>query len=331
MATLSEIRQRLAAAETKKSGTFPQGDGGSLYKHWEADEGTTATIRFVPDKDTSNPYFWREKNVIRLPFSGVKGDPSARQVEVNVPCIEMFGPEYHCPILAEVRPWYKDPSLTEQANKYWKKRSYMMAGFVRANPIAEDKTPENPLRRFTISPQIFGIIKASLMDPEMEELPTDYLRGLDLNIKKTSKGKYADYGTSTWARKESALTEAEQEAIATHGLFNLMDFIPKMPSDAALKAMVEMFHASVDGESYDTDRWGEYFRPWGVDAPASSGSEAKPTPASKSPEAWEDDVVASEAPVKSAPMTASPAVKLSSGDKAADILSLIRARQSKTV
>jgi hypothetical protein len=325
MASLSDIRARLAAADTKKSGTLTQSDG-SLYKHWEADEGTTTTIRLVPDKDTSNPFFWREKNIIRLAFSGIKGDASSRQVEVNVPCIEMFGPEYHCPILAEVRPWYKDKSLEEQANKYWKKRSYMMAGFVRSGPLVEDKIPENPIRKFIFSPQIFGIIKASIMDPEMEEMPTDYLRGLDLNIKKTQKGKYADYGTSTWARKETPLTEVEQEAIAQHGLFMLSDFIPKMPSDESLKIMVEMFHASVDGQPYDTERWGAHFRPWGVDAPA-----AGTAPKVGAPEAWEDDVAAAEAPTKAAPVAPVAPVKAAGGDKAGDILAMIRARQTKTV
>ena len=330
MASLAEIRARIAAAETKKTGNFAAADG-ALFKHWDADEGTTTSLRFVPDKDTSNPYFWREKNIIRLTFPGVKGDASSRQVEVNVPCIEMFGTEYHCPILAEVRPWYKDTSLTEQANKYWKKRSYLMAGFVRANPIAEDKTPENPIRKFIISPQIFGIIKASIMDPELEELPTDYLRGLDLNIKKTSKGKYADYATSTWARKESALTEAEQAAIETHGLHNLMDFIPKMPSDADLKAMVEMFHASVDGESYDLERWGEFFRPWGLDKPGSANTPAGTTTTVKAPEAWEDDVAAAEAATPAAAAPAPAAKAAAGGDKAGDILAMIRARQTKTV
>ena len=93
------------------------------------------------------------------------------------------------------------------ANKYWKKRSYLFQGFVRQNPIGDDKVPSNPIRRFVISPQIFAIIKASIMDPEMEEIPTHYTRGLDFNVKKTSKGGYADYSTSNWARKETALTE----------------------------------------------------------------------------------------------------------------------------
>lgn len=110
-----------------------------------------------------------------------------------------------------------------------------------------------------------------------------------------------------------------------------MDFIPKMPSDADLKAMVEMFHASVDGESYDLERWGEFFRPWGLDKPGSSTTPAGTTPTVKAPEAWEDDVAAAEAATP-AVAAAAPAVKAAAGgDKAGDILAMIRARQTKTV
>jgi hypothetical protein len=323
MATLAEIRSRIAAQENKSNKSSGTGDK-SIYAHWNMDEGTTTTLRLLPDGDTSNPYFWVERQIIKLPFMGVKGDTSAKRVEVQVPCIEMFGPEYHCPILAEVRPWYKDETLKELANKYWKKRAYLFQGFVRANPIGDDETPANPIRRFIISPQIFTIVKASLMDPEMEELPTDYLRGLDLNIKKTSKGGYADYSTSTWARKESALTDAEQAAIETHKLFNLASFLPKKPGEAELRIIKEMFDASVDGKPYDLERWGQYYRPWGLDAPAGSAPATSApaetaTPASKAPEAWEDDVKAAEAPVV--------VTKATGGDKAADILALIRSRQ----
>ena len=323
MATsLAEIRARIAAAENKQNTPRASADN-SIYCHWNMDEGTTATLRFLPDADGNNPYFWTERQIIKLPFNGVKGDSAAKRVEVQVPCIEMFGPEYHCPILAEVRPWYKDETLKELANKYWKKRAYLFQGFVRANPIGDDKAPANPIRRFIISPQIFAIVKASLMDPEMEELPTDYLRGLDLNIKKTSKGGYADYSTSTWARKESALTDAEQEAIDTHKLYNLADFLPKKPSEAELRIIKEMFDASVDGKPYDLERWGQYYRPWGLDAPAGNAPAAATTVApvaTTEAQPWEDEAAAVVVPKTTV-----------TGDKTTDILAMIRARQTKTV
>jgi hypothetical protein len=44
-----------------------------------------------------------------------------------------------------------------------------------------------------------------------------------------------------------------------------------------LKVIKEMFEASVDGQSYDAERWGQYFRPPGVNAPAGSATpEAAP-------------------------------------------------------
>ena len=334
MASLAEIRARLAAQENKSQGKSNAQQDNSIYPHWNIDEGTVATIRFLPDADTKNEFFWVEKNIIKLPFNGVKGDSNVKQIIVQVPCNDMYVPN-SCPILAEVRPWYKDESLKEMANKYWKKRSYIFQGFVRQNPLGDDKVPANPIRRFAITSQIFPIIKSGLMDPEILELPTDYMRGLDFNIKKTSKGGYADYSTSSWARRESSLTEAELEAINAHGLFNLRDFLPKQPTDAELKIIKEMFEASVDGQAYDPERWGQYYKPYGLDIPQ-AGTTADQTTAvptvtapatapvaeAKSTEPWEDEPAQASQPVQVPTATAS-------SDKAQDILAMIRARQNK--
>jgi hypothetical protein len=328
MASLAEIRARLQAAEGNKQGGQSQGDS-AIYPHWSIEEGQNATLRFLPDGNTKNTFFWQERAMIRLPFNGVKGELESKQVQVRVPCVEMWGET--CPILSEVRTWFKDPALEDMGRKYWKKRDYIFQGFVRENPLTDDKAPENPIRRFIIGPQIFTLIKGALMDPELEELPTDYLKGLDFRISKGSKGGFADYSGSKWARKESALTEAEQAAIEAHGLFDLSTFLPKKPTDVELKVIKEMFEASVDGQSYDAERWGQYYRPAGVNAPAGSSAptaqvedapvpaaKATPTPASSFDD--EDDVPVASAPVS----TSAPAA---TSDKAQDILAMIRARQ----
>lgn len=327
MASLAEIRARLAAQEnkTQNRGSGTQSDN-AIYPHWNMPEGTTATVRFVPDQDPTNEWgFWVERQIIKLPFNGIKGDANVKQITVQVPCVEMFGE--NCPVLAEVRPWYKDDTLKDMANKYWKKRSYLFQGFVRANPIGEDQTPANPIRRFVISPQIFTIIKSSLMDPELEEIPTHYTRGLDFNIKKTTKGGYADYSTSNWARKESPLTEAELAAIEAHGLYNLKDFLPKKPSEAELRVIKEMFEASVDGRPYDPDKWGAYYKPYGLELPEDNNSnksvqkEAVAQPVTQSTSTVTEDTPPweSEEPVVVPQNT-------TSSDKAADILAMIRNR-----
>jgi len=246
---------------------------------------------------------------------------------VQVPCVEMWEPN-SCPILAEVRTWFKDKSLEEMGRKYWKKRSYIMQGFVRENPLADDTTPDNPIRKFIIGPQLFKTIKDVLMDPETEELPTDALRGLDFRISKTAKGGFADYSTSKWSRKESALTESEAAAIEAHGLFDLNTFLPKRPTDVELKVIKEMFEASVDGQPYDTERWGQYFRPAGVQASGSSSavdSVDEDAPKTALAPAAKPAVVDVEPAVATAPVQA--AAKPT--QKAEDILAMIRSRQAK--
>jgi hypothetical protein len=332
MASLAEIRARIAAQENKSNnkGSNTQSDN-SIYPHWNIDEGTVATVRFLPDGNDKNTFFWVERQIIKLPFNGVKGDSNIKKIDVQVPCTEMYNDGSTCPVLAEVRPWYKDESLKEMANKYWKKRSYLFQGFVRQNPLGDDKEPTNPIRRFVISSQIFNVIKSSLMDPEMEELPTDYINGVDFNIRKTSKGGYADYSTSNWSRKVSPLTEAEQNAIQAHGLFNLTDFLPKKPGEAELKIIKEMFEASVDGQPYDNERWGQYYRPYGLEAP--TGASADKQSATTETSAPATAPVAQSAPWEDEPQSSSQPVqvpKTASSDKAQDILAMIRARQQKS-
>jgi len=332
MATLAEIRAKLQASSQQNTGSTGGGDN-AIYPHWNAPEGSTTTVRFLPDGNTNNTFFWQERNLIKLPFAGIKGDTNSKPSFVQVPCMEMWGET--CPILTEVRPWFKDKSLEDMGRKYWKKKSYLFQGFVVDGKLQEDQTPANPIRRFIIGSQIFNIVKNALMDSEIEELPTDYLRGLDFKIAKTSKGGYADYSTSTWARRERALSDAEKAAIEQYGLFNLSDFLPKKPGEVELKVMKEMFEASVDGEAFDMDRWGQYFKPAGMggsgQATGSTTNTPAPAPAKASAPAPttvdEDEVAPFDAELT--PTTSAPAS--AGGDassRAADIIAMIRKRQS---
>ena len=320
MATLQEIRAKLKEQESKSGGSNSRtGGDNAIYPFWNLKEGEQATVRFLPDGDKENTFFWKERLMIKLPFAGIKGETDSRPVQVQVPCMEMYGES--CNILSEVRGWFKDPKLEDLGRKYWKKRSYIFQGFVKDDPIGEENTPENPIRRFIIGPQIFQIIKGALMDPDMEDLPTDSVNGVDFRIIKTSKGGYADYSTSTWSRKSTPLTEEENKAIESNTLFNLSDFLPKKPSEVDVKVMKEMFEASVDGEAYDQDKFGSYFRPAGL----SSRTGDPVTPKAETP--------APAAEVKAQPVTETkqeaPKPTAESSGKAEDILAMIRARQQK--
>ena len=334
MASLADIRAKLAQMENKPGSKDSNKNAGdnAIYPFWNIEEGQSATLRFLPDGDPNNTFFWVERQMIRLTFPGVVGGEN-KPVTVQVPCGEMYGD--NCPILTEVRPWFKDPSLEDMGRKYWKKKSYIFQGFVPENSLNEEK-PENPIRRFVIGPQIFNIIKGALMDPDMENIPTDYVNGTDFRLSKTTKGQYADYSTSKWARKERSLDETELAAIDEHGLYDLKDFLPARPTAEHYKAIAEMFEASVNGELYDAARWGNYYKPYGVEVPASAASptlQQASTPAAK-PASVVKPVVDNDVPFDTTPATtvdvsSIPAQAIGDGAKksADDILAMIRNRK----
>ena len=338
MATsLAEIRARLLEQDNRLSGNKTQGGGDNgIFPFWNIPENSTTVLRFLPDGDETNTFPWRERQMIRLEFAGVLGGDEGKRVTVTVPCMEMW--KETCPIHAEIRPWFKDKSLEDLGRKYWKKKSYIFQGFVVDTKLQEDTQPENPIRRLIINPSIFNIVKGALMDPEMDNLFTDFENGTDFRLTKTTKGQYADYSTSSFARKERGLNEVELQAIADKGLFNLNDFMPKKPTKEEVDVIYDMFKASVDGELYDPKRWGQYFKPAGVnlgnlgvaaDVDAAESSFKAPTPAPRpAPVAAPKPTVVDDeddAPFDVAEETAAPEGKKNVND----ILAMIRNRQQK--
>jgi hypothetical protein len=154
-------------------------------------------------------------------------------------------------------------------------------------------------------------------------------RGLDFIIKKGRKGDYSDYSTSNWARRESALTQEEQDAIQQFGLYDLKEFLPKKPSESELRVIKEMFEASVDGRPYDP-KWAAYYKPYGLNIEGagethSDDGVSSPVTRASAPVATPTTTIRSEEPaeVDEVKVTA-PA------SNANDILALIRSRQNKT-
>lgn len=263
MTDLNALRAILTAQKEKgKAGGGTQTSGGdnASYPFWNIPNDSEATVRFLPDADTNNPFFWVKREVIKLPFEGVVGGdyPTNKQVTVTVPCVEMWGDT--CPIISATRPWWKDPELEPLARTYWKKKSYIFQGFVVNSPMTEDNAPENPIRRFVINPSIYEIIEKSLINPEMEDMPTDFIGGRDFKITKTKKGEYANYSTSSWSFRTRSLDDNERGAIEQYKLWNLADYQGRRPDADELEAIKAMFQDSVDGKPFDHDSFGKYYR-----------------------------------------------------------------------
>tara|TARA_B100001971_G_scaffold33513_1_gene28149 strand:+ start:140135 stop:141178 length:1044 start_codon:yes stop_codon:yes gene_type:complete len=347
MPDINEIRARLQRAAAQKDNQGSSRGPSPLYRHWDAPDDSRIEVRFLPDANADNVYFWREKQMIKLEFSSVLGQPDFNKGKpfiVQVPCVEMYNDGRSCPVSREVSSWF-NTDMDSLARKYWKKRSYIMQGFVLQDPTNEEQPPENPIRQFNINSQIFKNVREGLLDPDMLHTPTDYNNGTNFVIKKTKNGQYADYTTSNWSRNESALSQEHMDAIQKYELKDLNTLLPKVPSDEDLLIIKDMFEASVSGEPYDPSRWGEHFRPYGLKTESNNSEQgakqapskpADPAQAAKaddappfSPSTAEPRQESRPAPAASAtPAPAAPAAPTSSDSNVNDILAKIRSRQN---
>ncbi|EOR9073861.1 hypothetical protein FOI42_RS01975 [Escherichia coli] len=315
MQTLAEIRAKLKAeqekAEAQKNGTFTgERKADSFLAFWNVPYNEPLNLRFLPDADESNPFFWRERDMINLTFNGIVGVHTDK-VTVQVPCNEMWVPK-SCPVLKEVRQWFQSANetgneeLKAMAGRYWKKKTYLMQCFIAPDSVAvkDDMPPENPIRRILANKDIFDKVKSILLNPGIKELPTHYEHGRDFGIVKTKNGGgYNSYDMSQFSMSERPLNEEELAAIEKFGLYNLNDFMPKQPTPEELQAIAEMFEASVDGKPYDPARWAFAYRPAGVAKPTTNTS----VPVTETPAAPVTPVAQPTAPV--APVAQTPVVE----------------------
>jgi hypothetical protein len=292
MSNISALRAKLqASAQKGDNSTKSKGSGGdnASFPFWDIPVGQSATVRFLPDADPTNDYFWVKREVIKLPFSGVIGGdyPTDKDVTVTVPCIDMFGMK--CPIVAATKHLWDKEETKDLARVYYKKRSWIFQGLVVNSPLNEENAPENPIRRFVINKSVYDKVYDALLDPDLDDMPTDYDGGLDFIIKKTQKGQWADYTTSAFSRKARSLSETERSAIDTHGLFDLKEALGAVPSADAIEALKAMLKDSMDGLPYDMESFGQYFRPYGArDNGGAAKAPARQTPSAADSEAQAD-------------------------------------------
>jgi hypothetical protein len=334
------LRAKMLEAQQRQSNNQKKSSSGgdkASFPFWDTPEGQSTTIRFLRDGDPENPFFWVERQVIKLPFDGVVGGefPTAKPVEVQVPCVDMFG--MACPIIAATRPLWEegktDPAALQLARTYYKKRSYIFQGFVTQTPIVEEESPENPIRRFVINKSIYDIVYASLLEPNFESMPTDHEGGRDFVIRKTKKGEWANYGTSNWSfAGPRSLSETERAHIQKHGLFNLKDALGAVPTADGVAAIKAMFEDSFAGKPFDMESYGSFYRPYGSrnNNNASTGAAAATTNTVNTAAAM-TATATTETPavVNAETASASEDTSVTSNEGASAIIARLRANSSK--
>lgn len=277
--SIQEIRAELLKEQQRASGNggFRSFGASASYPFWDAPNNTTTVLRFLPDSDPNRIYFWRERQVIGIPFATVEGHPELTNVIVEVPCVKMYNKKNVCPIIQDTRNLW-GTAEEDIARTYYPKRSYLYQGFVVSSELEEAEVPENPIRRFIVNKTIHKIIESSLTDPEMDSNPVDFEYGLDFRIVKTKQGSsYADYSTSSFARRTRPLNQAEQEAVETHGLFDLTEFLPREPDAEMMDVIMEMYQESRKPNSQYKLEWSKFYTPKGAKLDQSQAAKSAPS------------------------------------------------------
>jgi hypothetical protein len=213
--SLDALKQQFADQDNKSnfSQTFSE-----WYPFWKMDFDQEATVRFLPDADPSAAHFLVEKFMHKLEIT-TGGQAQQR----NIPCLSMYGKA--CPVCKAAKKFYDEDDETN-GSRFYKKRSYLGQVIVVDSPFDYEDMEAQP-KLISLNPKIYGTIKAGIMSGDVEALPTDYDVGYNFRIRKTRSGKWADYSTSAFAPRGSAV---DKDFLSTLKLNNLKDRLPKEPS-----------------------------------------------------------------------------------------------------
>ena len=242
-----------------------------FYPFWKMPDDSIAVVRFLPDLDESNSLGFLVENLQHeLTINGERK---------KVPCLSMHGE--HCPVCDLSRKYY-DEKNEELGKKYYRKKSYIGQVIVVESPIDHDQNALVKLIEF--GPKIFKQIQSAFQSGDLEEAPFELKGGYNFRIKKTKSGQFADYGTSSFAPKQSDLDDDVIEAMT---LYSLKDYRTKYVDRATIEAMLI------------ADQTGQAFKDSDADGDDTPAPVAKPAAAPKQSAKTEvEDAPAAEAPAE---------------------------------
>lgn len=219
MSKLDALKAAFAAKTTTSSG---DDSWKKFYPFWKMQENNTAVVRFLPDLDEDNPLgFLVEHHVHELNVNGQR---------TTVACSKMYGES--CPI-CELSKKYYDEKNEELGKKYYRKLSYIGQVLVIESPIEHDA--EQLVKLIDFGPKIFKLIQSAFQSGDLEVEPYSLIGGYNFRIKKTKSGQYADYGTSSFAPKQ---TNVDEDIIDKLDLKDLKEERRKLVPRAELEAML---------------------------------------------------------------------------------------------
>ena len=201
--------EALKAAFAQKTSDENNNSSSRYFRFWSAPEDSTSIFRFLPDADENNPRGFLVENIIHELW--VNGEKK------RIPCLKMYG-ESSCPCCTHSAELYAKAKECEAAGdlagkakweaegkKFYKKVSYIGQGIVIESPVEHDQ--EQLVKLVDFGPQIYKIIQAAFQSGDLEKEPYDFFEGYHFRFKKTKSGENNSYTTSSFAPKQSALSE----------------------------------------------------------------------------------------------------------------------------
>lgn len=274
--TLDAVRAAIAASKAKRNRGSSTKPPSANWPYFNTPSGGTSECRFLPDADPENLLFWTRRYQVKMSFAGVIGGqyPSDQDVLVTFTSNRTF--DLPCPVIDLTKPLWDDPATEHVARRYYPKQSGIAQCLVVHSGF-QDAPPDNPIRTLVLLPSIIGILEDALNDLDREHSPVDYEHGANFLFQVTTQGSFRNYSKSKF-RKESPLTDEQRAAIDTYGLRSLKAELGDPLPQAALDLLPDMLAASIAGEPFDQDRWGEHFKAWPADGSSfrSHNAAAKP-------------------------------------------------------
>lgn len=237
---------KAAFGKRNSSGTNENtGFWDKFYPFYKMGFGETALFRFLPDLDEENPLgFIVENKYHELTINGKKK---------RIACLKMHdGHDAHCPACAKSAHYYNEVGDEKMGKLFWRKVDYIGAGLVMSSPFDYPIKPdENPVRLVSLGPKLFKRIETSIASGDFDVAPYDLDAGFDFKIMKTKQGDYADYSSSEFVRKATAIAGSLRDRLE---LVDLKKFRFARVDADTMEAQIQAF---LTGKSYDDERAGE--------------------------------------------------------------------------
>ena len=219
--SMKEIRELASKRNENRGGnkTFKNND---IYPFWLMDAGDEAIIRFLPDKNTENPWPFIEKLEHKLPING-----SNRKIA----CPKMYG--HNCAICDKSKEYYDaEGDDSENGKFYYRDRMHLGRALILKDPLDPATDDDGQLvdregKVYTVQLgfQIYEKIMGQLADffDDDDPLPWDLDEGFNFKIKPVKQGSYKKYDlSSTFEKKSSTIPDEYLENIEIVDLRTLL-------------------------------------------------------------------------------------------------------------